>query len=82
MPREVIERSEVILNTLEADHQDSTGKTTIPQRKRRSKHKQLTLFGPEYHPLLDEIRSLDLETMTPAGALEALQRLRSRIGAK
>ena len=82
VPREVIERSEVILQTLEADHQDSTGKTTIPQRKRRSKHKQLTLFGPEYHPLLDEIRALDLETMTPAGALEALQRLRSRIGSR
>ena len=82
VPREVIERSEVILNTLEADHQDSTGKTTIPQRKRRSKHKQLTLFGPEYHPLLDEIRSMDMDTMTPAGALDALQRLRSRIGAK
>ncbi len=82
VPREVIERSEVILQTLEADHQDSTGKTTIPQRKRRSKHKQLTLFGPEYHPLLDEIRAMDIDTMTPAGALEALQRLRSRIGAK
>ncbi len=82
VPREVIERSEVILHTLEADHQDSTGKTTIPQRKRRSKHKQLTLFGPEYHPLLDEIRALDFDTMTPAGALEALQKLRSRLGAR
>ena len=82
VPREVIERSEVILQTLEADHQDSTGKTTIPQRKRRSKHKQLTLFGPEYHPLLDELRAMNMDTMTPAGALDALQRLRSRIGAK
>ncbi len=82
VPREVIERSEVILQTLEADHQDSTGKTTIPQRKRRSKHKQLTLFGPEYHPLLDELRSLDTDHMTPAAALEALQKLRSRLGAR
>jgi DNA mismatch repair protein MutS len=78
----VIERSEVILQTLEADHQDSTGKTTIPQRKRRSKHKQLTLFGPEYHPLLDELRALDMDHMTPTGAFEALQKLRSRLGAR
>jgi len=82
VPREVIERSEVILQTLEADHQDSTGKTTIPQRKRRSKHKQLTLFGPEYHPLLDELRALDTDHMTPAAALDALQKLRSRLGAR
>ncbi len=82
VPREVIERSEVILQTLEADHQDSTGKTTIPQRKRRSKHKQLTLFGPEYHPLLDELRALDMDHMTPTGAFEALQKLRSRLGAR
>ncbi len=82
VPREVIERSEVILQTLESDHQDSAGKTTIPQRKRRSKHKQLTLFGPEYHPLLEEIRALDLDTMTPAGALDALQRLRNRVGSR
>lgn len=82
VPREVIERSEVILQTLEADHQDSTGKTTIPQRKRRSKHKQLTLFGPEYHPLLDELRELDMDHMTPTGAFEALQKLRSRLGAR
>ncbi|MFO1005794.1 MAG: DNA mismatch repair protein MutS [Planctomycetaceae bacterium] len=82
VPREVIDRSEVILQTLEADHQDSTGKTTIPQRKRRSKHKQLTLFGPEYHPLLDELRALDTDHMTPSAALDALQKLRSRLGAK
>ncbi len=82
VPREVIDRSEVILQTLEADHQDSTGKTTIPQRKRRSKHKQLTLFGPEYHPLLDELRALDTDHMTPTAALDALQKLRSRLGAK
>ena len=82
VPREVIDRSEVILQTLEADHQDSTGKTTIPQRKRRSKHKQLTLFGPEYHPLLDELRALDTDHMTPSAALDALQKLRSRLGAR
>lgn len=81
VPREVIERSEVILQTLESDHQDSAGKTTIPQRKRRSKHKQLTLFGPEYHPLLDELRSLDIDQMTPSAALDALHRIRSRLGA-
>ncbi|RLS57208.1 MAG: DNA mismatch repair protein MutS [Planctomycetota bacterium] len=82
VPREVIERSEVILQTLEADHQDSSGKTTIPQRKRKSKHKQLTLFGPEYHPLLDELRALDTDHMTPAAALDALQRIRTRLGAR
>ena len=78
----MVHGSEVILQTLEADHHDSAGKTTIPQRKRRSKHKQLTLFGPEYHPLLDELRELDMDHMTPTGAFEALQKLRSRLGAR
>ncbi len=71
IPREVITRADVILEQLEADHHDAHGKPTIPSRKRETA-RQLSLFDPETHPLIDEIKELDVERMTP---LEALQRL-------
>lgn len=79
VPRHVIARADTILHQLENDHQDVTGKTTIPQRKRTSKHKQLVLFNPEEHPVVDEIRRLDITGWTPDQALEELQRLRNQV---
>ena len=73
VPRDVIERASVILDKLEADHHDEAGRTTIPARKRTSR--QLSLFVSDQHPLLDEIKSLKLEEMTPLHALEELHRL-------
>jgi len=40
--------------------------------KTGSGHVQMTLFGPQDHPLLDEIRETDVNNLSP---LEALQRL-------
>ena len=34
---------------------------------------QLTLFGPAEHPLLDELRRLDLNNLTPLAALQLVQ---------
>ncbi len=39
---------------------------------------QLSLFG-EHHPVLDELRDLDLDTMTPLAALERLHKLRGAV---
>jgi DNA mismatch repair protein MutS len=79
VPREVIDRADVILHQLENDHQDVSGKTTIPQRKRTSKNKQLVLFNPEEHPVVDEIRRLDLTGLSADQALVELQRLRDQV---
>ena len=81
VPQDVVERARVILATLESDHVDSSGSPTIPQRKKlsRRRERQLSLFGAGQHPLLDAIRELDLEQMTPDVALETLQRMRTEL---
>ncbi|WP_437190759.1 DNA mismatch repair protein MutS [Planctomicrobium sp. SH527] len=79
VPRAVIERAGIILTTLENDHQDASGKTKIPARKRQNT-RQLQLFvEQEDHPLLDELRGINLEQMTPMGALQALQDLQGKL---
>jgi len=82
VPTDVVERAKVILDTLESDHLDDSGRTKIPERKRmsrRHRERQLSLFGPAHHPLLDSIRQLDLDSMTPLAALETLHRLRTEL---
>jgi DNA mismatch repair protein MutS len=75
VPKEVIHRAKHILDQLEEEHHDAEGRAKIARRpeKRRTGEIQLTLFGPVDHPLLDEIRSVDLDQTTP---LDALQRIK------
>ena len=77
VPREVIERSKDILAQLEEEHLDAEGRakiarpTTPPPRRSTI---QLTLFGPADHPLLDELRHLEIDQLAPLAALQQLQR--------
>jgi len=64
LPRPVIQRAQEILAQLESDSRRLHAEDRAPSR-------QLALF-PETNPLLDEIRALDVESLTP---LEALNRL-------
>ncbi len=75
VPREVIERSKDILAQLEEEHLDSEGRAKIARRPDEPKptRLQLTLFGPANHPLVDELRRLDLNHLTPIEALQRLQ---------
>lgn len=75
VPREVIERSKDILAQLEEEHLDSEGRAKIARRPDEPKptRLQLTLFGPADHPLVDELRRLDLDHLTPIEALQRLQ---------
>ncbi|HCO27496.1 MAG: DNA mismatch repair protein MutS [Gimesia sp.] len=80
IPDQVIQRANQILSTLEKDHIDETGQTTIPPRiDRKSSHQQLSLFGNTAHPVLDEIRELNVDEMTPLAALEELYRIREQL---
>lgn len=81
VPRDVIDRARIILDTLESDHLDASGKPKVPSRPtRRERSKQMSLFGGVHHPLVDQLRSLDLDQMTPMQALEKLQALRREAG--
>jgi DNA mismatch repair protein MutS len=76
VPPEVNERAKQILAQLEAEHLDEEGRPKIASRRkrRRSGDLQLTLFGMVEHPLLDELRRLDLNQKTPLEALQLIQR--------
>ncbi|MDY0165382.1 MAG: DNA mismatch repair protein MutS [Thermoguttaceae bacterium] len=83
VPREVIERAKDILTELEAEHHDSAGRSRIARpSKKRTGQIQLTLFAPQEHPLLDEIRQLDLNATTPIEALQHLVRWQTELDTK
>lgn len=75
VPRSVNERAEQILAQLEAQKADS--RQPIADSKRSAF--QLTLFETAEHPLLEEIRSLDLDHLAPIDAFERLRDWRSRL---
>ena len=68
------------IDQLEADHHDPSGRTTIPPRpQRRGRARQLRLFAPEPHPLVQELKGLKLEEMSPLQALQELRRIRDSV---
>jgi DNA mismatch repair protein MutS len=80
LPQVVLERAKTVLATLENDHTDDAGKTKIPARKTtRRREFQLPLFEAPEHPVLDDLRKLNVEELTPIAALQALQRFRDQI---
>ncbi|QDU78564.1 DNA mismatch repair protein MutS [Polystyrenella longa] len=81
IPPQVVQRSQVILDTLEADHVGGQNKQKIPARPtRQAARQQMSLFESEPHPLLNKIKELDLDGMTPRAALDELYRLRKELG--
>ncbi|MBS0206070.1 MAG: DNA mismatch repair protein MutS [Planctomycetes bacterium] len=80
VPRTVLDRAKVILHTLESDHIDDSGKTKVPERRTQKKREQqLSLFESEEHPILGELRQLNVDEMTPIAALQELHRLRGQL---
>ncbi|RPI86542.1 MAG: DNA mismatch repair protein MutS, partial [Planctomycetaceae bacterium] len=80
IPLAVVDRARVILDTLEADHLDKNGKPNVPPRENASrKGKQLQLFKVVEHPVLDRLRELDTNQLTPLQALEALSAIRKEL---
>jgi DNA mismatch repair protein MutS len=92
VPRSVNERAREVLAWLESQHQAAqpdacvvAGNTHSPppstngRNDGRANHWQLTLFGFEEHPLLDEIRSAKLDELSPLAALELLHEWQSRL---
>ncbi|MFV0444062.1 MAG: DNA mismatch repair protein MutS [Planctomycetaceae bacterium] len=79
VPRDVIERADVILDQLEADHHDAQGKPKIPPRKTRAQRRQLQLFEPPPHPVIEELKSLNLDQLTPLAALQELAKIKQKL---
>ncbi|MCY3774067.1 MAG: DNA mismatch repair protein MutS [Gemmatimonadetes bacterium] len=92
LPRSVIERARVILANLEdeelapgglggVDGESGTAGTPHHGRpKPEGGDYQLSLFVPADHPVVEDIKELDLDLMTPVEAMNALYRLQQKAG--
>jgi len=78
VPREVNRRAAEILAQLEAQHH--TPQDRVAKIAERNGHAlQLTLFEQTDHPLLEEIRKVDVNQLTPLQALGQLQAWQAKL---
>ncbi|HEV8612114.1 MAG TPA: DNA mismatch repair protein MutS [Gemmatimonadales bacterium] len=78
LPREVVTRANAVLRTLEGDHRVVSGAPTADPDPG-----QLPLFQETRpNPALEELRGLDLNTLTPLEALNRLADLQRRAGSR
>jgi DNA mismatch repair protein MutS len=77
----MIERSKEILAELEQERLDTDGRAKIarhPTPPEKKTHYQLTLFGGD-HPIIDDIRALDLNATTPMHAMQLIQQWKEKL---
>jgi DNA mismatch repair protein MutS len=79
VPRPVNERAKQILAQLEAEHLDREGRPKIAVKGHRGRggDLQLTLFAPTEHPVVEQLRQLDVNSLTPLAALARLAELQA-----
>jgi DNA mismatch repair protein MutS len=78
IPRGVNERAKEILSQLEANQLNRYGQSKIASPAKKSGAIQLTLFQWQENEIVDEIKSLDLTSMTPLQALQLLESMQRR----
>ncbi|MDD5434892.1 MAG: DNA mismatch repair protein MutS [Nitrospira sp.] len=87
LPHEVITRAKEVLYNLENEELDSTGSPRLAHTNNMEDKKpvlQIDLFNREYrresepHPVLEEIKGLDIMNMTPLQAFAKLEELKRK----
>jgi DNA mismatch repair protein MutS len=75
----VNQRAKEILGQLEARDVSANGEAKLARRGRnqRAGNMQMTLFEPQIHPVVEQIRRIDLDQTTPMQALHVLKQLQS-----
>jgi len=81
IPEAVVKRAREVLEEIEEEAAGMAPRLSRGKAKAR-RQKQLTLFRPPEQELMDEIKKLDPEQMTPMQALQLVQRLVERFGGK
>ncbi|WP_235934790.1 DNA mismatch repair protein MutS [Candidatus Laterigemmans baculatus] len=85
IPSSVNERAKDILAQLEEDHRDQFDRPTIAPPKTNTGARsgggalQMTLFGYCDHPVLDDLKNLDLDSLTPLDALRTLEAMKKKL---
>lgn len=81
VPSEVNQRAKQILARLEQEHLDGDGRPKIARRgqSRQVGDLQLTLFAAEPHPLIETLRSLDVNGLAPMAALQLLHEWQAQL---
>jgi DNA mismatch repair protein MutS len=82
VPKSVNERAKQILAQLESEHLDVEGRPKIvaKAKRKRAGDLQLTLFAPDDHPVIEQLKQLDVDSLTPLAALQLLSQWRSELG--
>ncbi|HEY6331791.1 MAG TPA: DNA mismatch repair protein MutS [Blastocatellia bacterium] len=80
LPATVVDRAREILANLEANELDVTGKPKLARHlPSRKKADQPTLFQSANEAVVDELRNLDIESLTPGDAERVLANLKARL---
>jgi DNA mismatch repair protein MutS len=81
LPRKVIERAKEILSNLEANEFtiQNKPKLAVARPKTPDGSLQLSLFELPEHPVVEELRQIDVENLTPIKALLLLEQLRRKV---
>ncbi len=82
IPKPVIDRARQLLAQLESAPLDATGRPKLARRRRGASTDspyQLMLFVPASHPVLEAIRHLDINSITPLQALELIAEWRASL---
>ncbi len=81
LPPAVVTRAREILANLEANELDVLGKPKLARHLpvRRGRRDQPTLFDAANEAVVDELRALDVNALTPEMALTVLRRLQERL---
>ncbi len=72
VPSAVNQRAKEVLAKLESEYLTVDNRPKLSRQKPKSDMLQLTLFGPPTHPLLDTIRSLEINALTPLDGLQLI----------
>jgi DNA mismatch repair protein MutS len=76
MPRDAVRRAEEILVSLEEGRGVEVRSSGPKPAAKAQAPMQLTLFDFAPHPVVDKLRALDVNTLTPLQALQLLERLK------
>ncbi len=79
IPRQVLARAEEVLQELEAEGDDVREALVASRDRQRPGPRQRELFAPPPEPIVDELRDLDLDGLTPRDAVEWLRAWQARV---